>query len=273
MLKRKDLFLDYGAKGLIISLVVFIFLFKTKILIFSIFPFLIAIGLASQKYSSEIKSYNQYLFVFLDDLKDLLLGGMNIVTALEILSENDYGSLSEIIKRISAQVSIGVPFEAAIEGVFSEIESPMFAKVAQVISESTRYGGNLIKVFESVSNYVKTIDEMNLARKSKTFSTIFSSYFMFFVFIAIILIIQIVFLPLMSSGSLTQSSGLDQNQNLKNTNFNTYFLYLILIQGIFAGPMIGKISESSAIAGIKHSIILLSISIPIYVTVSLLFIK
>jgi len=57
-----------------------------------------------------------------------------------------------------------------------------------------------------------------------------------------------------------------------DVNFNKYFLYLILVQGVFAGPVIGKISEGNAIAGIKHSIVLISVSVPIYVIVSILFI-
>ena len=111
-------------------------------------------------------------------------------------------------------------------------------------------------------------------RKSKTFTTVFSSYFMFFVFIGIVLIIQIVFLPMLSNTtmSMTLGGGATTSSSLKDINFNKYFLYLIIVQGIFAGPAIGKISEGNAIAGVKHSVILLAIAVPIYVIVSLFFI-
>jgi archaeal flagellar protein FlaJ len=270
MSKRVKYILDFAIKGAIGSVILLVLLLQTKLIIFSIFPLLIFIGYASVSYTHRIKSYENNLFVFLEDLKDLLQGGMNIVTSMEIICEHDYGSLNKELARLAAQVKIGVPFEIALVNIFSEIESPMFGKVAQVISESTKYGGNLTKVFSSVSDYVKNINEMTEERKSKTFSTIFSSYFMFFVFIGIILIIQIVFLPMLSSNELSVTGS--STKSMQDINFNTYFLYLLLVQGGFAGPIIGKISEGSAIAGIKHSVILLSISVPFYVLVSLFFI-
>jgi len=95
---------------------------------------------------------------------------------------------------------------------------------------------------------------------------------MFFIFIAIILTIQIVFLPMLQSNDLSSSTG-NTGPSLADINFNAYFLYLLIIQAGFAGPIIGKISEGNAIAGIKHSIILLVISVPIYVLVTIFFVK
>ncbi|MDD3178023.1 MAG: type II secretion system F family protein [Candidatus ainarchaeum sp.] len=269
---RQKFFLNYGSKGLIGSIIVFVLLFNTKILIFSIFPLLLSIGLAARIYSRKIKSYEKNLFVFLDDLKDLLQGGMNIVTAIEITTRHDYGSLNEPVKRLAAQVKIGVSFESAFNDTFGILDSPTFKQVTQIISETTKVGGNIIKIFASISNYVRTLNDMVAQRKSKTFSTIFSSYFMFFVFIGIVLIIQIIFLPMLTSNSLSVTGASSGITPVSDVDFNKYFLYLILIQGIFAGPVIGKISENNAIAGIRHSIILLGVSIPIYVLTTILFI-
>ncbi|MCK9293015.1 type II secretion system F family protein [archaeon] len=270
---KQKFFLDYAVKGLIGSIIAFVLLYNTKILIFSFFPLLVAIGLAAKIYTARIKSYERNLFVFLDDLKDLLQGGMNIVTAVEISTTHDYGALNEKIRRLAAQVKIGVSFDKALSDIFGEIDSPIYKQVIQIISETTKIGGSIIKIFSSISSYVRTLNDMVDQRKSKTFSTVFSSYFMFFVFIAIILIIQIIFLPMLSGEGVSMSGeGASQVNALADVDFNSYFLYLILIQGFFAGPIIGKISEGNAIAGVKHSIILISVSVPIYVLVSLLFI-
>jgi len=273
---RQEFFLNYIIKGAIGSIILFILLLKTKFLIFSLFPLLLAVGLASKIYAARIKSYERNSFVFLDDLKDLLQGGMNIVTAIEITTEHDYGALNEPLKRLAAQVKIGVPFEIALGEVFGGIDSPMFEQVTQIIAETTKVGGNIIKVFASVSSYVRTVNDMIEERKSKTFSAVFSSYFMFFVFIAIILVIQIIFLPMLNSNPMSMTGGgassATGNNSLESVNFNKYFLYLIIIQGLFAGPVIGKISEGSAIAGVKHTVILISVSVPVYIVVSMLFI-
>jgi len=273
--KRLQYLLDAAAKGAIGSLVLAIILIKTKFLIFSIFPVIIAIGIASILYTRKIRSLETNLFVFLDDLKDLLQGGMNIVTAMEIIADHDYGALNEYTKRIAAQVKIGVSFDVSLVDIFNDVDSALFNKVANVISETMKYGGNLIKIFSAVSGYVKLIDEMGEERRSKTSSTVFSAYFMFFIFIAIILTIQIVFLPMLSSNELSSVNPGSEGTSagLSDINFNAYFLYLLIIQAGFAGPIIGKISEGNAIAGIKHSIILLVISVPLYVLISIFFVK
>ncbi|MEI8363912.1 MAG: hypothetical protein WCF78_00445, partial [archaeon] len=96
---KQEFFLDYIVKGAIGSIILFVALFSTKFIIFAIFPLLLAIGLAARIYAARVKSYERNLFVFLEDLKDLLQGGMNIVTAIEITTEHDYGSLNEPLKR------------------------------------------------------------------------------------------------------------------------------------------------------------------------------
>jgi flagellar protein FlaJ len=271
--EKQSFFLNFIVYGLIGSIITFILLFNTKYLVFSIFPILLSLGLAARLYTAKRKSYEKNLFVFLDDLKDLLEGGMNIVTSIEIASNHDYGALNKPIKRLAAQIKIGVPFDVAFDDVFGKIDSAIFKQVTHIISETTKVGGNIIKIFGSISNYVRSLNDMTEERKSKTFSTVFSSYFMFFVFIAIILIIQIIFLPMLTTNAISMSMDGTQNSSLtmENINFNKYFLYLILIQGLFAGPVIGEISEGNAISGFKHSVILIGISVPIYVFASILF--
>ncbi len=270
--EKQKFFVDYIIYGLVGSIIFFVLLFNTKFLVFAIFPILASIGIAAQIYTARIKSYERNLYIFLDDLKDLLQGGMNIVTAIEVASRHDYGHLNEPIKRIAAQIKIGVSFDVALNEVFGNIDSQVFKQVTQIISETTKVGGNIIKIFSSISDYVKTINDMVEERKSKTFSTVFSSYFMFFVFIAIILIIQIVFLPMLSNSTVSLTGESTSNAaSMDNVNFNKYFLYLIVIQGLFAGPTIGLISENNFIAGIRHSIILVGVAVPLYVIVSAIF--
>ncbi|MFH1752191.1 MAG: hypothetical protein ABH821_04620, partial [archaeon] len=86
----------------------------------------------------------------------------------------------------------------------------------------------------------------------------FSSYLMFFIFLGIIITIQLFFLPIVNTSTFFEADLMN------SLDFQNSFLYLLVIQSIFAGPMIGKISEDSLIAGIRHSIILLAVSIPIY---------
>ena len=215
--------------------------------------------------------------VFLDDLKDLLQAGISVSVALQVLSKGRYGPLTPYAKRIAALVQVGVPFEKAMEDVFVKIRSPTISKIVSVVNETHRAGGNLIKIFSSAASYVEKTEQLKAERRSTTQSTVFNSYLMFFVFVGIVIGIQVFFLPIFQQGQ-TPFAGQTEDgtvapptetaetslQGANTTDFSQFFQYLIIIQAIFAGPMIGKISENSLVAGIKHSIILLFISLTVY---------
>ena len=43
-------------------------------------------------------------------------------------------------------------------------------------------------------------------------------------------------------------------------SLNNVFLALIIVQGLFAGLVIGKLSEGKIMAGVKHSLIMTALS-------------
>ncbi len=221
-----------------------------------------------------IKGMEDNFRILLDDLRDMLQAGVNISDALQIVARNDYGPLSVYVKRLAAKVKLGIPFEKAMQLTFGEIHSTLIRKIITVINQTLRSGGNFMKVFTTSANYVEKIERLKKQRKSRTMSTIFNAYIMFFVFVIIIIAIKIYFIPMLEeqpsinagtlfSGNFTAAVTASHEQK-KKPDFSAHFMNLLIVQSLFAGPMIGKISENSLVAGIKHSLILLSISITIY---------
>jgi len=93
----------------------------------------------------------------------------------------------------------------------------------------------------------------------------------------IIIAIQIFFVPILENqpamnisaitGGLSNLGEVVSEEEVQKVNYSWHFTNLIIVQAAFAGPMIGKISENSFVAGLKHSIILLTTSLLVYVTV------
>jgi len=225
-----------------------------------------------------VKELEENFRVFLDDLKDLLQGGVTISDALVITSRNDYGPLSVYVKRLAAKVRIGIPFEKAMTVTFANTNSPLIKKIILVINQTLRAGGNFMRVFAVAIDYVDKVEKLKSQRKSRTTSAIINSYLMFYVFVLIIVLMHIFFLPM-----LTQQMSINMGQLLEGgfdvtgqpipsetqtsqppIDYKWHFTNLIIIQAIFAGPMIGKISEDSFVAGLKHSAILLLTSLVLY---------
>ncbi len=219
-----------------------------------------------------VKGLEENFRVFLDDLKDLLQAGVNSSDALQITAKNDYGPLTLYVKRLAAKVKIGIPFEKAMQLTFGGIKSPLIRKIILVINQTLRAGGNFMKVFITSAKYVDKIERLKKQRSARTMSTLFNAYLMFYIFVLLIVVIQTFFVPTMleSGVKITPEmlkgdfSAVTTDNTTPEIDFSAHFLNLLIVQSIFAGPMIGKISENNAIAGIKHSLILLSTSIVIY---------
>ena len=92
-------------------------------------------------------------------------------------------------------------------------------------------------------------------------------------FIIIILVMQFRILPMISGiadvgGAIGMGSG---GEAISQTEISNAFLYLLLIQGLFSGLTIVKLSENNVKAGIRHSFTLMFLSFIISAGANLLF--
>ena len=273
--------------GIGISLAAFLLFQGTSFALVSFVLFFIPLMYAFYLKNSQIKGLEENFRIFLDDLKDLLQGGVNVSDALVITARNDYGPLSIYVKKLAAKVRLGIPFEKAMTATFAKTNSVLIKKIILVINQTLRAGGNFMKVFTVAIDYVEKIERLKNQRKSRTTSTMINSYLMFYVFVMIIIAIQIFFVPMLTEqmsadvGSVIGGGGIGSagqpittETEAQKIDYTWHFTNLIVVQAIFAGPMIGKISEDSFVAGLKHSVILLSTSLVVYsVVVSLLLPK
>ncbi|MEM4259237.1 MAG: hypothetical protein QXS38_00530, partial [Candidatus Pacearchaeota archaeon] len=122
-------------------------------------------------------------------------------------------------------------------------------------------------ILESVANSIAEVEKLKKERKAAMFNLIVQGYIIFFIFIGIMLVMEFKILPLtygaestglFSSGNIATigTSMVTQGTRLSPEEISRMFLYLLLTQGFFAGLTIGKLSEGSLKAGIKHSFIL-----------------
>ena len=84
------------------------------------------------------------------------------------------------------------------------------------------------------------------------------------------LVLQYKILPLVSDLGSTSDFSIGGQQIQQNVS-STPLLALILVQSFFTGFVIGKISEGTMKDGVKHSFILLAITLVISTGVSALF--
>ena len=165
------------------------------------------------------------------------------------------------------QIEWGIPFSEALSKFAKSTNNDIIRRSVAIIIEAEKSGGNIEEVMEGVTTSVVQIKKIKDERRANAFTHLIQGYLVFFIFIGIMIILQLFLLPRLSEVSGDVLTGITfqgdiSELDVKDTiegisiNFETLFISLILIQGFFAGLMIGKFSEGNIKFGIRHSFIL-----------------
>ncbi|MBI2543336.1 MAG: type II secretion system F family protein [Candidatus Aenigmarchaeota archaeon] len=213
----------------------------------------------------KVKEYETNFPIFLQDFIEAIRGGMALPQAFKAVSDNSYGLLTPLVKRMTIQLDWGIPVETVLTKFAQETKSRIIARVVSTVMESHKFGGRLTDTFEALSNTTLEIERLRSERRLFLNSQIMTGYIIFFVFLFVIIGLQKYLVPSLgqvSSTGLAQTSGAQQSD--LPTQYTEIFRNLILIQGLFAGITVGKMSEGSMVAGIKHSVVMMIVGITVF---------
>ncbi len=278
-----------------IALIVVGLFFYNNIGLMGNFIFLgIVIGIAPYAFLSymeysKIKSIEDQLPTFLLDLAESQKVGMTLPEALRQASRIDYGKLTPEIKKMSNQLSWGIPLQQVLNNFSKRMEkSKLIRRVVRVINDAYFSGGNLARTMEAIASDITAIKEAEKERKSVTHQHMLIMYAIYFIFIGIVISLSKTLIPLLSlnvegGGALGTFLSFQDPCTICATNpqifcvscsifhvlcvmfelgeggscyYNALFILMVIVQGIFSGLVAGQIGEGSVIAGVKHSIIM-----------------
>ncbi len=202
---------------------------------------------------------------FLRDVADAINSGMTLPQAIKHVMDNEYGSLSKYVKQIGVQIDWGIPFERVFRNFADKTGNRVIKRAVSTIIETHRSGGRISDALTSVTETLIEIGKIRKERLAHVYSQILTGYMIYFVFLGIMIGLIKFLLPgmILPAGAEELSSA----QQIDTEFYKTMFLYLTLIEGAFSGIAIGKMSEGTIIAGIKHSLILCSIGYAVFVLI------
>ncbi|MCU0641982.1 MAG: type II secretion system F family protein [archaeon] len=203
---------------------------------------------------------------FSRNLAESVNTGTPISKSIINMAKKNYGALTPHVQKLANQISLGIPVGRALETFAEDVDNKVIRRAVALIREAEKAGGEIDYILESVANSISEVEKLKKERKSAIFNLIVQGYIIFFIFIGIMLVMEFKILPLtygtssfgIATGDISSfSSGVTMSaEKLNPAQISQLFLYLLLTQGFFAGLTIGKLSEGSIKAGIKHSFIL-----------------
>jgi flagellar protein FlaJ len=235
-----------------------------------------------------IKAVEREFPNFMRDLANLKRSGMTLSEAVKLTTKTNYGKLTPEIIKLSNRLSWGTPFLRALE-IFSKRfkESKMITQAVDIIKESYSGGGNIAAILDSLSRDVIEIKDAEDERMSIARQHVMTMYGIFFMFVAIAIGITYTLVPMMSSGdpdspltSMFQDpcsaggifpcglfsvicAGFGASSGV-GCYYLSLFFSVLVIQAIFMGLIAGQLGESSIVAGVKHSLIMLAAAFLIF---------
>jgi len=257
--------------GLAISLVGLIFFFGENIFFFLIgisiaivmLPFVTTIVIETNRE----KNKNEQFLEFARALAENVKGGTPIGQSIKNMGNKNFGPLTENITKLSNQISIGIPMSRAFNTFANDIGSLTIRRAIDLIKEAEMAGGKIDDILDSVASSIYQVEKLKKERMASISSLVVQGYIIFFIFIGIMLVMQFKIIPLtedvQSIGGLggIGSGDFSNTEVPKTTEFSTDNLsrplfIMLLLQGLFTGLAIGKLSEGSIKAGIKHSFVM-----------------
>ncbi len=269
-----------------IAIIIFDFRFFFHSRLFLPFLFM-AVAVSASRYIVQFfaESKNQKLIEqifpeFIRDLVGAVKSGMNVPAAIIHISETDYAALNPYVEKMANQLTWSIPVHKVLVTFANDTNNRIIQRAIATVIEAEQSGGNIEDVLESITNSLVEIKRIKSERRAAIHSQAIQSYIIFFVFLGVMVVISTMLIPFMSKvgiqeegvPKLTQEAltGMMMTINIDTTSVYTFvhtlgqwfvsidgiFLMLALIQGMFAGIVIGKLSEGTLQAGIKHSLLL-----------------
>jgi flagellar protein FlaJ len=224
---------------------------------------------------SEIKRQKQIELEFLEFARSLVesvKSGVSINKSIQNIAKKDYGELNPYIKKLSNQLSWGITTKKALTVFANDTKNKVIKRSISIITEAEQSGGDISDILSSVVDSVMNIKKLREERKAMVYSQIVQGYLIYYIFIAIMISLDLWLFPNLQNvgaGATLSAgmSGLGGAGTSGTFDISSTFFGLIMVQGFFAGIMIGKFSEGTFRNGLFHSLILMVTAALIITTV------
>jgi flagellar protein FlaJ len=203
--------------------------------------------------SKKKASMEQGISNFLRDLTEVRKTGLSPEKCIESLAHRDYGEFSKELRKISSEISWGVPMRKVIMDFVKRVRSWMTQIVMFLLVETIDVGGGTIAMIESLARFNNLTQEVDKEKRMAVRPYIMMPYFAAILLVAT----TTMMIGIMPATLGVAGAGVAKNLSPTIMIFTTSTIFHSYLIGLVAG----KISEESVAAGFKHASILVLIAV------------
>jgi archaeal flagellar protein FlaJ len=194
---------------------------------------------------------------FLRDLTEVRKTGLSPEKCIESLSKRDYGTFSPELRKISSDISWGIPIKQVMMDFLKRTKSWMVQIVMFLLVETIDVGGGTIGMIEALSRFNNLTQEVEKEKKMSTRPYVFMPYLA-----ALLLVATTVMMTGLTTGFGLTAVGATAGPAAVNpaSQMTSIFVTSAIFHSFIIGIVAGKISDESIASGFKHAAILVIIS-------------
>ncbi len=218
-------------------------------------------ALVSMKLQAHKTSMERGVNNFLRDLTEVRKTGLSPEKCIESLSKKDYGTFGRELRKISSEISWGIPVKKVIFDFLKRTKSWMVQLNMFLLVETIDVGGGTIGMIESLARFNNLTEEVEKEKKMSVRPYIFMPYLA-----AILLVATTVMMLSFTTGTFNVTTTATDVAAAAATASNldsikTVFISSVIFNSYIIGIVAGKISDESVASGFKHATILVVISL------------
>lgn len=214
----------------------------------AITPYGFDITLQKMRRRKKEELYTEFLF----KLSEMMRGGLDPIKSVMELSKTDLGALNTDVRVCANSMKFGKSFEEAMKQMARSLGSELIIRYTDLVIQASYSGGSVADLILKSSEDMRSILAIEREKEGnlKQYVVIFYLAQGIIVFIAYTLNTSL--LPFFNDMGGSGFGGAE----LANIDFTQGFFHLIMLNALFGGLIIGKISEGDVCHGLKHSTIL-----------------
>ncbi len=214
-------------------------------------------GIVHMRMAKKQASLEAGVTSFLRDLTEVRKTGLSPEKCIESLSKRDYGAFSKELRKISAEISWGIPLKRVMLDFLHRTKSWMVQIVMFLLVETVDVGGGTIAMIESLANFNNLTSEVDKEKKMSVRPYVMMPYLA-----SVLLVATTTMMLNFTTGfGVTTTTGVSAQANAGKGLTQTIFLTSVIFNSYLIGIVGGKISEESIAAGFKHAAILVVIAV------------
>jgi flagellar protein FlaJ len=215
-------------------------------------------AVVSMKLTTHKNSMEKGINNFLRDLTEVRKTGLSPEKCIESLSKRDYGTFSKELRKISSEISWGIPVKKVIMDFLKRTKSWMVQLNMFLLVETIDVGGGTIAMIESLARFNNLTQEVEKEKKMSVRPYIMMPYLA-----SILLVATTVMMLSFTSGTIgvgTEAAAAAAATSSLDA-VRTVFVASVIFNSYLIGIVAGKISDESVSSGFKHATILVIISL------------